>query len=202
MVAGLQTGNEDRWAEFFRIYGPVIRRFALKAGLTETEADEVVQETCIGVARNVAAFRYDPSKCRFKSWMLNLASWRVKSQFEKRSRWDDRKQPGDGRGEFEQDDARADAFPLVVDELEKVWEAEWRERLLATALEKVRGDFSLTQYQIFDLNVMKEWPAGDVAKSLGVSLASVYLAKHRVSSALKQEMVRLEKQMQAQAIGG
>ena len=49
---------------------------------------------------------------------------------------------------------------------------------------------------------MKEWPAGDVAKSLGVSMASVYLAKHRVSSALKQEMVRLEKQMQTQASGG
>src|SRR5262245_34943071 len=90
LIQGLQAGDEKRWDEFYRIYGPVIRGFALKAGLTETEADEVVQETCIGVARNVGEFRYDPAKCRFKSWLLNVASWRVKNQFTKRQRWDER----------------------------------------------------------------------------------------------------------------
>lgn len=76
LVAGLQAGDEDRWHEFFRLYGPAIRGFALKAGLSEIEADEVVQETCIGVARNVAEYRYEPERCRFKTWLLNLASWR------------------------------------------------------------------------------------------------------------------------------
>lgn len=52
--------------------------------------------------------------------------------------------------------------------------------------------FSATQFQIFDLNVLKDWLARDVAKSLGLSIASVYLAKHRVSSALKKEIARLE----------
>src|ERR1044071_483682 len=84
LVQGLQRGEEDRWREFYGLYGPLIRCFALKAGVTETEADEVVQETCIGVARNIGEFRYNPSKCRFKSWLLNLASWRVKNQFTKR----------------------------------------------------------------------------------------------------------------------
>jgi DNA-directed RNA polymerase specialized sigma24 family protein len=51
----------------------------------------------------------------------------------------------------------------------------------------------LKQFQIFDLNALKEWPAAEVAKSLGVSLASVYVTKHRVSAALKKEMVRLER---------
>jgi RNA polymerase sigma-70 factor (ECF subfamily) len=49
------------------------------------------------------------------------------------------------------------------------------------------------QFQIFDLIVLKEWSAGDVAKSLGVSLASVYLAKHGVSAAWKEEMARIER---------
>jgi len=67
LVAGLQAGEEDRWQEFFRLYGPMIRRFAFKAGLTEIEADEVVQETAIAVARHVPEFRYDPKVCRFKT---------------------------------------------------------------------------------------------------------------------------------------
>ena len=41
---------------------PNVRGFALKAGLTETEADEVVQETTIAVARHVPEFRYDPNQ--------------------------------------------------------------------------------------------------------------------------------------------
>ena len=192
LVAGIQAGDEDRWQEFFRLYGPVIRGFALKAGLTETEADEVVQETCIGVARNVAEYRYDPAKCRFKTWLLNLASWRVKNQFTKRQRWDDRKQPASA------DDSGQGAPNLReiagTDAWATLWDEEWRANLLQAAVVKVRAEFSATQFQIFDLNVLKDWSAGDVAKSLGVGIASVYLAKHRVSAALKQEMARLEKQ--------
>jgi len=80
--------------------------------------------------------------------------------------------------------------------LHALWDQEWRANLLKAALEKLRARFSPTQFQIFDLNVLKEWPARDVAKSLGVSLASVYLAKHRVSAALKKEMARLERKFE------
>jgi hypothetical protein len=43
------------------------------------------------------------------------------------------------------------------------------------------------------LDALQEWPAGDVAKSLGVNLATVYLAKHRVGRAVKKEVSRLER---------
>src|SRR5258706_15647409 len=89
LLQGLQAGDEDRWHEFYRLYGPIIRGFALKAGLTETEADEVMQETCIDLAKNFGEFHYDPAKCRFKTWLLNLTSWRGKNQFTKRQRWDE-----------------------------------------------------------------------------------------------------------------
>ncbi len=196
LVAGIQAGDEDRWQEFFRLYGPVVRGFAFKAGLNETEADEVVQETCIGVARNVEEYRYDPAKCRFKTWLLNLASWRVKNQYAKRRRWDDHRQqkPVDEDrepGSVSDTDFLGLASP---DALSALWDAEWREKLLAAALDKVRNDLSSTQFQIFDLNVLKDWPAGEVAKSLGVSMASVYLAKHRVAKAVRQEIQRIERQ--------
>jgi RNA polymerase sigma factor (sigma-70 family) len=208
LVQGLQAGDENRWQEFYRLYGPVIRGFALKAGLTETEADEVVQETCIGVARNVGEFHYDPAKCRFKSWLLNLASWRVKNQFTNRERWDERVHGSSGETPVgasqrpalpNEDTARSAAIERVADPhaqpLDAIWDEEWQGNLLKAALEKVRAQFSPTQFQIFDLNVLKEWPASDVAKSLGVTVPSVYLAKHRVSAALKKELARLERGM-------
>ncbi len=45
--------------------------FAIQAGLTDTEADEAVQETAIAVARHLPECRYDPKVCRFKAWLLN-----------------------------------------------------------------------------------------------------------------------------------
>lgn len=39
----------EGWQEFYRLYGDLLRRFALKRGLTEVEAVEVVLETTIGV---------------------------------------------------------------------------------------------------------------------------------------------------------
>lgn len=194
LLQGLQTGDEGRWDEFYQLYGSVIRSFALKAGLTETEANEVMQETCIGLAKNVGEFHYDPAKCRFKTWLLNLAPWRVKNQFAKRQRWDERVH---GRPNPAADNPDHTAtIESVADpnaqNLDALWDEEWRGSLLKTALEKVRVKFSATQFQIFDLNVLKEWPARDVAKSLGLNIASVYLAKHRVSAALKKEIARLE----------
>ena len=32
---------------------------------------------------------------------------------------------------------------------------------------------------MFDLNVLPQWPAAEVARSLGVTLANVYVTKHR-----------------------
>jgi hypothetical protein len=36
--------------------------FAIQAGLTDTEADEVVQETAIAMARHLPKYRYDPDQ--------------------------------------------------------------------------------------------------------------------------------------------
>src|SRR6266566_9924120 len=83
----LKTGDDaESWQEFYRVYGKLVRDFAIQAGLTDTEADEVVQETAIGIARHLPEYRYDPKVCRFKTWLLNLTSWRIKDQLKKRQR--------------------------------------------------------------------------------------------------------------------
>src|SRR5437870_12363685 len=81
----LKTGDDaESWKEFYRVYGKLVRDFAIQAGLNDTEADEVVQETAIAVARHLPEFRYDPKVCRFKTWLLNQTSWRIKDQIKKR----------------------------------------------------------------------------------------------------------------------
>jgi len=45
----------------------------------------------------------------------------------------------------------------------------------------------------FRLLRLKQWPVRKVAKELRVSVAQVYLAKHRLGALLKKEVGRLER---------
>jgi RNA polymerase sigma-70 factor (ECF subfamily) len=205
LLSRLKAGDDAAsWQEFYRVYGRLIRDFCIQAGLTGAEADDVVQETAIGVARNLPEFRYDPKVCRFKTWLLNQTSWRIKDQIRKRN-----KQAGMAggagatahpRSASPGEETRTDTIHRVPDpaaaDLDRLFEVEWRKNIVATAIEQVKPKFTLKQFQIFDLHAFQEWPAADVARALGVSLANVYVTKHRVSAALKKEVARLEREME------
>ncbi len=209
-LLGRLQGPDDpeSWQEFYRLYGPLIRNFALKAGCTDPEADEVVQETAIAAARHLPEFRYDPKVCRFKTWLLNQTSWRVQDQLKKRHRREAVMIPaGEAPGSSQpiMDDAtQTSGIQQAPDprpqELDALWDAEWRSHLLAAAVAAVKPRLNAKQWQVFDLSVLKEWPAGEVAKSLGVSVATIYLAKHRVSAAVKREVKRLESQIELETV--
>jgi len=59
----------------------------------------------------------------------------------------------------------------------------------------VRRRLDPQKYQIFDFYVNKEWPSDDVAKAFGISIDQVYLAKHRVTQMITEEVKRLEMKM-------
>lgn len=203
LLGRLQAGDDAQsWEEFYRIYGKLVRDFALQAGLSVTEADEVVQETVIATSRHLPEYHYDPKKCRFKSWLLNQTSWRIKDQLKKRRRQSSFIQASAPRRADDETSGTATINrvpdPAALD-LETVFETQWQRSLYAGALERVKGKFSLKQFQIFDLVVTQEWPAADVAKSLGVSLANVYVTRHRISAAIKKETKRLESQFERAA---
>jgi RNA polymerase sigma-70 factor (ECF subfamily) len=189
------TQDHKSWEEFNDIYGKLILGFAIKAGLTQDEAQEVVQETLIGAAKHLPEFRYDPKLCSFKSWLLNLSAWRVKDQLRKRQA------PGTPGGPAHTDatdePSRTGTIERVPDpagnQLEAIWDQEWRTTLLDAALARVKTQVGARQWQIFDLYALKQWPVGEVAKALGFSAGRVYIAKHRISQLLKKELKRLER---------
>ena len=79
-------------------------------------------------------------------------------------------------------------------DLEKIWEKEWQKNLMEAAMERVKSRVKEEHYQIFDLNVIREWPAKKVARTLDVSVAQVYLVKCRIMVLIKREIRLLEKQ--------
>src|SRR6266699_2865691 len=79
-------GDQESWRDFFDTYWRLIHATALKAGLTETEAQEVVQEVMIAAAKKMPEFTYDPEKDSLKGWLLAVTRWKVADQFRNREK--------------------------------------------------------------------------------------------------------------------
>ena len=183
-------GDQLRWQEFFDTYWKLIYSAARQSGLTDVEAQEVVQETVITVAKNIEKLKYDPAIGSFKGWLLQITRWRIADQFRKR-------EPGNANRARAADDRLTATIERVPDpqivDLDAVWEAEWKENLFEAALVRVKKKVEPKQFQIFDCYVRKQWPAQKVAERLGVNVGQVYLARHRVGALLKKEIKALEK---------
>jgi RNA polymerase sigma factor (sigma-70 family) len=184
--------DHESWQDFFNTYWKLIYNVAIKTGLTDTESQDVVQETVIAVAKYMPAFEYNPALGTFKSWLLHTTRWKVIDQFRKRI--PHTHDPDHPRSSTTCTANPIDLVPdpqtIIHDEL---WNDQWDQNLLDTALARVRRIVGGKQYQMFDLYALKNWPVKRVAATLAVHPAKVYLAKHRLSKMIRKEIKRLEK---------
>ena len=183
--------DQVSWQKFFDTYWPLIYGVARRAGLSDGEAQDVVQETMVHVARHMPCFLYDPAQGSFKAWLLNLTRWRIIDQARKRP-----KLPAP-----EATAARDDRVPPLEElidpashDLDALWEAEWQNNLLNAAVANIKRRVEPQTYQLFDFNVNKAWPAAKVAATFSVPVERVHLAKHRVTEMLRLEVERLERE--------
>ena len=185
--------NQDSWRDFFNTYWRLIYDFAAKAGLDDADAQDVVQETVVSVAKQMQGFKYDPACGSFKAWLMQVTRRRIADRLRKRYR------SGEVGALKVEDPAVAGLLKDVPDSsgatLEAFWEEEWRRHLTGAAMEKVKRRVTPEQFQMFEFAVLQHWPASKVAEALGVTTVQVYMARHRVGKLVKKEIQRLEKEM-------
>ena len=185
--------DQESWREFFQTYWKLIYSVALKSGLTDSEAEDVVQETVLTVAKTMPGYRYEREKCRFKTRLMRLTRMRIVDQLRKRSPDFQR------RGLRSESGTSTATIERIADSastgLDLMWDEEWKKNLVDAAMERVKRRVKPRQYQIFYLSAVKDLGASQVARALGVSLPQVYLAKHRVASMVRKEARQLEEEM-------
>jgi len=183
--------DNESWRDFFNTYWRLIYNFALRRGLSHEEAQEVVQETVVAVAKHIGKFNYDPEVSRFKTWLLGVTRSKIANQFARRAR-----QPNSAASWPSSDSETTGVLNRIPDEQASQWDAawdqEWQHNLMESALQRVKPRVAIEQYQMFDLFVLKGWPARDVAKTLGVTIGHVYVAKHRIAKLIRKEIEALE----------
>lgn len=182
--------DNPSWQEFFDTYWKLIYGFAISSGLNEAEAQDVVQETMLSVARHIPSFKYDRNLGSFKHWLLKMTRWRIRDQIRKRKAFVVALNE-DNATETKTEYIHKIPDPKGVD-LDDLWEAEWEKNLLEMAMAKVKRQLDPEKYQIFDFLINKEWPPQKVADTFDISVNQVYIAKHRITELIKREVERLK----------
>lgn len=181
--------DAKRWQEFHDTYARLIDGVARSQGLTEMEAQDVVQETLLSVAKTMPDFQYDPARCSFKTWLLHLTRKRIVDQLRRRP-------PGQSahrsKGREETTTSTLERVPDPQMSLDRVWEQEWATTLTDAALERLKPQVSPMQFQIFYLHCVKGQATSTVARALGVSTGQVYLVKHRLKGMFEGIVRRLK----------
>ena len=177
--------DNDAWSEFSELYSGLIRRVAKRAGLGDTECDDVVQETMLRLSKNIKDFKYNPSRGTFRAWLLRAVKWRIADYYRQQG-----KVPIKLRQTPENADRRTSTMERIQDpnqlDLAQVLDEEWESDVLRMAVEQTRKRVKLKHFQIFDLYVNKSMPPREVAKMVGVATGQVYLVKYRVFRVFKR----------------
>lgn len=186
--------DQDGWREFFDTYWRLIYNVARKSGLGDLEAQEVVQATFIYLSRRMPNFRYEPARGSFKSWLRVVTRSRI-SVYRRTEKAGDALIREPLPGDVSEGESPLEQFPdPAADALDEVWQREWEENLLSAAFRRLRSKVSAQQLLIFRLATPGDLPSTQVAKKLDVSLAQVYLARHRVGKMLKAEVQKLRRE--------
>src|SRR4051812_40362806 len=139
--------DQESWKDFFDTYWKMIYSVARRAGLSDAEAQDIVQETIVSVAKKMPQFKYDPSIGSFKGWLANVTRRRIIDRLRKREF-----QAGGKRFQREER-LRTSLAEEQVDpgsaDLDQVWESEWAIHAMETAMEKAKRQVSSIQYQMF-----------------------------------------------------
>jgi RNA polymerase sigma-70 factor (ECF subfamily) len=137
------------------------------------------------VAGAAGRLEYDPERGSFRGWLFTVVRNRLRNFLNSQRRR--------CRGSGDSDVAHLlEEVPAPEEDDSGLWDREYERRLFAWAAEQVRQTCQETTWQAFWLTAVEGWSGKDAAKALGMSQASVYLARRRVMIRLKEQVQQLQ----------
>jgi RNA polymerase sigma factor (sigma-70 family) len=168
------SDDNDAWALFRARYKPLICSVARQAGLSEGEADEVLQSTLIAVHRSLGD--YDRNRAKFRTWLGGIVRNRIREQLRNRPQGEPQVAPPAGASTVCTSVGAStllEAGPFIPFEEED-------ERVLdAMAWERFKKEVSPQHWQVLHELVGRGRNAADVAEMFGLRRGHVDVIKWR-----------------------
>ncbi|MCA8997031.1 MAG: sigma-70 family RNA polymerase sigma factor [Planctomycetaceae bacterium] len=173
------------WDEVVAIYSPLVYRMALRQGLQSADADDLVQEVFVAIARSVGEWLDRNDRGSFRAWLLRISRNTAVNFLTRRAH-----RPWGTGGK----DAAEQLAQVSINksDLSDEFDLEYRREVFQWAAEQVRESVQETTWQAFWLTHIEGLSIEEAAQQLHVSTGTVYVGRSRVMSRLQKLVKRYE----------
>ncbi|MCA9119837.1 MAG: sigma-70 family RNA polymerase sigma factor [Planctomycetaceae bacterium] len=185
LLSRVRAAEPAAWERLTQLYGPVVYRWARRAGLQPHDASDVMQDVFHAVTTNIGKFERQGDGGGFRGWLWTISRNKIRDHFRHLK---GRAQATGGTAALDQIHQLPDAPPGLNSESGIIEMGNLRRR----AMELVRGDFEERTWQAFWRSAVEGDSPSDIACDLGISVWTVYKARSRVLNRLRQELEGLE----------
>jgi RNA polymerase sigma-70 factor (ECF subfamily) len=169
--------DQAAWCRLVELYTPLLFSWARRCGDSEQDAADLVQEVFVVLVQTLPTFQYDRSG-RFRNWLHTLLLNKLRDRKRREAR-------------LEKALAQRSAEAELPDSITLFEDAEYQQALTRRALRLMQSDFAPSTWQACWETVVRDRPAAEVARELGMSENAVYIARCRVLRHLRQELTGL-----------
>jgi RNA polymerase sigma-70 factor, ECF subfamily len=196
LCAALRRGDESAFSTLVSLYHAPLRRLALTYVRSAALADEVVQETWVGVIRGIQSFE---GRSSLKTWIFRILTNTAKTRAERESRV----VPISSLPATMDGDEPAVDPDRFLDQQHARWPGHWAspptrwDQLPADALEgretlaamkEAIEELPSRQRQVIVLRDIEGWDAEEVCGALDLSEANQRVLLHRARSKVRQAL--------------
>lgn len=182
-LLGRVSGPEldpQAWEVFVERYRPTLVEWARRWGAQGASADDVAQLVLLTLVRHLKNFQYDPTRS-FRAW-LRTVTLRVWARFQR----EQARALGVGAvglSQLTSLEARDDMVAMMQRQSDR--------EALEIALARVREQVGTKTWEAFRLTAIEGKDGRTAAEQLGMSISSVYVARHHVRTRLTEEVRKI-----------
>jgi RNA polymerase sigma-70 factor (ECF subfamily) len=177
----IQDGlDSDGWTRLVELYQPLLLKWLREWGLPEQDADDLMQEVFTTLAQELPQFQHSGRTGAFRAWLRKVLLNRLRAHHRREKK--EALVPG------------GTPFGVLIQGLEDPdsvmssrWDREHDVFIAASLLKSAESRFQPKTWRIFQLLVFEDQSPDYVASTLETSLNSVFIARSRVLSFLRQQ---------------
>ena len=179
------VGNAAAWQRFFDLYAGYVFAIARKKGLTDMDADDVVQLVFADLVRILPEFSYDRTKGRFRSYLTGLVNWRVMDKLRSNKR------------DSEQLDAYKTEAKVQSTIDSDFAERQWHAAALDEALRRIKPEVRPEHYAAFYASTIEGQDVETVMQLYNLSRDNLYQIRKRLTAKVKQKVTEVLAEMES-----
>jgi RNA polymerase sigma-70 factor (ECF subfamily) len=175
--------DEQAWAEFLDLYEPLVLRLMRQRGLQECDAHDTTQQVLLRISGAIERYEADGADASFRRWLYRIARNVVITFLTRQSRQPKLLDDRQIAREFESSAANAES---------ELFDQEYQRQVLAWAGEQVRHEFRDPTWRAFVETGINGRAISEVARELGLSPGSIYVARSRIIARLRAKVKEFE----------